>query len=45
MTPGPQKVEILNSTGSAIMTAASVMDVSADTDGICNFNYQVAPLL
>lgn len=44
MTTGPQKIELLDSTGNVVMTAASVMDVAAETDGICNFNYQVAAL-
>jgi glucan endo-1,3-alpha-glucosidase len=42
---GTQKVELINSSGSAILTANSAIDVTADTTtGICNFNYQVAAL-
>ena len=45
MTTGPQLLDLLDSSGDVIMTAASVEDVTADTTtGICNFNYQVAPL-
>ena len=45
MMTGPQQVELLDSGGSVVLTASSVMDVLADTDGlVCNFNYQVAPL-
>jgi glucan endo-1,3-alpha-glucosidase len=45
MTPGAQKIELLDGNGSVVMTATSAMDVMAETDGICNFNYQVAALL
>jgi glucan endo-1,3-alpha-glucosidase len=44
MVPGAQKIELLDSSESVVMTATSAMDVQAETDGICNFNYQVAAL-
>ncbi|MCJ1440658.1 MAG: hypothetical protein MMC23_001144 [Stictis urceolatum] len=42
MKTGAQKVELLDGSGNAVMTANSQRDVAADSDGICNFNYQVA---
>ena len=42
---GAQMVEILDGSGTVALTANSAIDVAADeTDGICNFNYQVAAL-
>ena len=44
MVVGDQKVELVDGGGNVVMTAASGVDVEADTDEICNFNYQVIGL-
>ena len=44
MATGAQKVEMVDGSGNVVLSAESVKDVTADTDGICNFNYQVAAL-
>lgn len=39
---GPQQVQLLDGGGNVVLTGSSTIDVAADTDGVCNFNYQVA---
>lgn len=46
MQVGAQSVQVVDASGTTIMTAAGTMDVAADTTGnVCNFNYQVAKLV
>lgn len=45
VTPGPQRVELVDRNGNVVLTARSVINVSGGCpDGIYNFNYQVAGL-
>jgi glucan endo-1,3-alpha-glucosidase len=41
---GAQLVEVLDGSGTVVAKGAGKMEVQADSDGICNFNYQVAAL-
>lgn len=45
MTVGAQKIELLNSAGVTVMNASSVVDVAAQSTGVCNYNYLVAGLM
>ncbi|KAK8233899.1 glycoside hydrolase [Phyllosticta capitalensis] len=38
---GAQKVELVSSDGTVLGAGSSTVDVAADTDSTCNFNYQV----
>jgi len=38
---GAVRIEVLSSCGESLVSASSTVDVVADTDGICSFNYQV----
>jgi glucan endo-1,3-alpha-glucosidase len=41
---GDQSMQVVDANGNVIMTATGPAAVTADTNGLCNFNYQVAAL-
>ena len=44
MIQGEQVVQVLDASGSLVLSAHSTIDVLPEANGICNYNYQVSPL-